>query len=473
MMENAAAALEKAVRDYSFKGTILILCGKGNNGGDGLALARRLQGTPEFKLKVYLTDSPKTEEAQLQYKMAQAVSVPFITYQQTMDLLQNPPLMIIDCLFGTGIYGKIPENLATLIQTCNKADAIRIACDIPSGMIFKAHKTITMGALKTQILTDQAKDFCGQIETANLGITAELFQAAGNTKPDAYLIEDSDIKLPWRKQKSAHKGTYGHTTVFAGEKAGAGVIAATAALNSGSALVTLLKTENTNLNQFKISPELMIADEIPARTTAIVLGCGLGTPDEKTINAVKEWFIKTENPACLLDADMFNWDGLPEFLTFLNEFPSARIILTPHLKEFASLYQLCTQENITVKQLTEGLANPDTKENTDAITLRMKLGNQLCKKYPRTTIIIKSATTVICCPAETTENFICNSGSPSLAKAGSGDVLAGITAALLAQNYNTKDAAITATQMHGLAGSNFSEGTGFDLTPFKLIASLK
>ena len=463
MMENAAAALEAAIPPLS---SVLILCGSGNNGGDGYALARRISG--KIPCEIFAIKTPKTEEAINQRKMAEAAGVPILT-----DLPPDQKLssygVIVDCILGTGFSGELKEPLAGIIEKVNKLPAYKISCDIPSGLRFKADLTVTMGCLKTALFNDKAKALCGKIEVADLGIAAEKFQACGS--PDAFLIEKADIKLPWRKNKAAHKGTYGHTALFAGEKSGAGILAAEAALNFGSGLVTLVKTENSNLSQFKISPELMISEQIPANTTCVLIGSGLGkvdkdsgtevppTPACKALEKVKTWFANAKAPACLFDADLFSWKELPAFLDQLHTArPEGKIILTPHLKELKTFCDSAfpDEDALTVAELTQA-------------EKRIETGKKICKRFPGVTLIMKSANTFI---AHEDDIYICDAGSPSLAKAGSGDVLAGMTAALLAQGYTALNAAITAVYAHAFAGTSFAAGQDWALTAEKLISRI-
>lgn len=509
---------------------ILILCGSGNNGGDGLALARRLAGT--LTCHIYLTATPKTDEAKQQLKMAQAAGVTFI--QTPLEKLEQYSV-IVDCIFGTGFHGELPSEITELFSKINETNTYRIACDIPSGLGFNANCTVTMGALKSALFTDKAKNCTGKIKVANLGISSKLFEDC--SKPDMFLVEKSDVKLPLRRNPASHKGTYGHTAVIAGEKSGAAVIAATAALNFGSGLVTLVKAENSNLEQFKISPELMISNEIPANTTCVQIGSGLGRELNATeanrpttpniITKFLNWFKTTKNPACVLDADIFYYKDFPALLAELNSVPNAKIIMTPHPKELLELVQTLTSAGI--------LHNlEDITSVTKAAEQRQKIGAEVTARLENVTIVMKSANTVICCGQGNTSGileingqetevaevnrpsgcqtavpevnhsngrqtaaaevnctigcqtaatevtspkprpaYLITHGTPALAKAGSGDVLAGMNSALLAQGYTAKDAAITATEAHALASSlQKNKGQAFDLTPEKLIENL-
>ncbi|WP_027729134.1 bifunctional ADP-dependent NAD(P)H-hydrate dehydratase/NAD(P)H-hydrate epimerase [Treponema sp. C6A8] len=479
MMENAAAGMEASVMEVLRQNEsavnagaksavnarpckILIVCGSGNNGGDGYALARRISGKAEVECTLIALSQPKTEEAIHQRQMAEAAGISVLTEADFWALEKTEGLsdfsVIVDCILGTGFTGQLRENIAYIVEKLNELPAYKIACDIPTGLRFKADTTITMGCLKTALFSDRAKAVCGKIIIAGLGISREKFESCGN--PDAFLIEESDIKLPLRKNKAAHKGTFGHTAVFAGEKSGAGILAATAALNFGSGLVTLVKSQNSNLAQFKISPELMISDQIPANTSCVLIGSGLGfgAAADKALQKVFDWYKNAKSAACVLDADLFSNKKLFEILQTLSALqPQGKIILTPHLKELKNLYQaIFPEKEISVEELTFA-------------ERRIEIGKEITAKFPNLTVIMKSANTFI---ANGGQTYICDRGTQSLAKAGSGDVLAGMAAALLAQGYTALDAAITAVYAHALAGSSFANGEDWGLTAEKLINRL-
>lgn len=444
MMENAALAIKNLITS-----DCIILCGKGNNGGDGYALARQLYGT--INTLVFCLEEPTAHEAKTQYEMCRKLGVKFLSKTELIKRLKdskNPPAFIVDSLYGTGFKGQLTGDAAKIIQLSNQAKSIRIACDIPTALEFNADYTVTMGEHKLALFSDKAKQVCGKIIVAPLGMDRALFEST-LPSPAAYLITQDDCLLPLRKNKAAHKGTYGHTAVFAGEKSGAAIICATAAMNFGSGLTTIIKQEKSNLTQFKISPELMISDTIPAKTTCIVLGPGSDSLQVTTSTAIDAWWFNksTKSPAAVFDAGMF---GDPMFTKLLKKLCSrkdSRIILTPHLAEFARF-----SSNITVEELAN---SPEAK---------IKAGMAILKAFPGITLVVKSANTFIFSEKQT---FIVTDGTPSLAKGGSGDVLAGMIASLLAQGYTPKDAAISACEAHALAGKNHGSNL-YDLTPLKL-----
>lgn len=455
MMENAA----KAMADFILSrkpDSVLILCGKGNNGGDGFALARLLQ--KKTNLTVVSIETPTAQEASVQFEMCQKLGIS-ITNVLPEKIDAD---IIVDCLYGIGFHGELRPEIKNILDFLNNSKGLKIACDIPSGLYFNADYTITMGEQKTALYSDKAKAVCGEILVADLGIHRELFESSISNC--AYLLEQNDVHLPVRTNKSSHKGTYGHTVIFAGEKSGAAIICATASMNFGSGLTSLYKTEVSNLEQFKISPELMICDSIPPKATCIVAGPGLGTSENYisiNLSTLKEWFIKSKNPNVVLDADLMSYENLPELLEELNKIENAKIILTPHLSELSRLL-----DNLKKKGLFESKAEDYSIKNlAESAESKIAAGRLLNKLYPKTTVIMKSANTFI---ASENEVYIYADGCQSLAKGGSGDVLAGLAGSLLSQGYSAKEAAITAVEAHGLAAKKIGS-TAYDLTPFKLI----
>ena len=252
---------------------MIVFCGRGNNGGDGYALSRRIFGKVKNVLVVSFGE-PATEEAALQKKMCLSVGVRITGAEEWSGIVQDSLNLssfdvIVDCIFGTGFHGVLPQDAKSALEWANVQPAVRVACDVPSGMCFAADKTVTMGALKKILYEDRSKDFVGEIVTAGLGISSEIFESCA--APDAYIIEENDVKLPLRTKKSVHKGDFGHVCVVLGEKAGAGIIAGTAALRFGAGFATVLQNEFSARN-FALSPELMVSASFPEKTTAVLHG---------------------------------------------------------------------------------------------------------------------------------------------------------------------------------------------------------
>ena len=491
MMENAAAALQEQGRAHFFspdgkyinRPTVLILAGGGNNGADGYALARRIV-CHDLCVTVCQVYQPKSAMCVLQADRAKKTGVIFINPYDLDDFIERASFdltVVYDCIFGSGFHGTLDALAAAVIASTNKIDgAYKIACDIPTGCVitsdcsqdpkaaaFRADATVTMGALKLALYTDAAKDACGQIVVADLGISRSNFESA--QLPCALLLEEADARLPLRdKKQNSNKGSYGHTAVFAGEKPGAAVIAGHSALKFGSGLVTLVaqaaqKIQFENVSDF----ELMVSEAVPQNAAALVVGPGLGRPDSSqaqeaaassdsslaNIPALFNLLHGAQIPA-VLDADIFYWPQIKDLLA-----AKRNVVLTPHPKEFAELLK-----NV-------GLGNYSTQQ---VVAERLELAKEFCAAFPGTTLLLKGANVLIASLLDgerAPRVYINPLGTSALAKGGSGDVLAGMTGALLAQSYTPLEAAVTASIKHASASHAF-DGKDYALTPFGLIGEI-
>ncbi|AYJ80906.1 bifunctional ADP-dependent NAD(P)H-hydrate dehydratase/NAD(P)H-hydrate epimerase [Aliarcobacter cryaerophilus ATCC 43158] len=434
LMENASLSLKNYItKKFKINSSILIVCGSGNNGADGLALARHLFG--KFEVFIYLSKDSKTKIGKLQEKRVKSIGVNFVNEIFQADI-------IVDCLFGTGLNKELDENSVSLINSLNSFNSFKIACDIPSGLnslgqviqtAFKADITITMGALKTALLSDIAKDFVGKIKVATLGIENELFQAQTNK----YLLEKSDLVLPLRDIQNTHKGIFGHLNIICGDKIGASIIASNAAFIFGAGLVTIICKND------KIVPShIMQSKSISENCTAIALGMGLGE-----FEALKLEEILKLNIPKVLDADIFY---NPLIVKYLDE----NIVLTPHPKEFISLLKLTNIADISIKNLQEN---------------RFLYVEKFCKIYPKVTLLLKGANVII---SQNNNMYINTFGSQKLSKGGSGDILTGLISSLLAQGYKTLEATICGSLAHALASKNYKKNN-YSLTPKDLIKEIK
>ena len=436
LMEHAADGMADFIRqNFSSAKTLLISCGSGNNGADGIALARLLHG--EFDILLHLFQSPKSPMAKLQYKRIKSLHVKIVDEICPCDI-------VVDALFGSGLSRSLDNETALHVKALNSLDAIKIACDVPTGLhvngeceqiCFRADYTLTMGALKKSLYSDAAKDITGVIKVLDLGINRTLYETDSKTK----LLEFSDMKLPLRTAQNSHKGSFGHLAVISGEKLGAGVLCASAALRFGTALVTLLSNENLN-----IPIELMLSHQLPKNTTALALGMGLGIEfsQEELLT-----FLEPDLPL-LLDADIFYHPLILELLKREN------IVLTPHPKEFVQLLHVSGIANISVEELQRN---------------RFVYAALFAQKFSQTILVLKGANVII---AKDDACYVNPHGTNVLAKGGSGDVLSGLIASLLAQGYTPLDAAISGSLAHTKLAQNY-EGTNFSLTPNDLINGIK
>ncbi|MCQ2728202.1 NAD(P)H-hydrate dehydratase [Helicobacter pylori] len=437
LMENAAMALERAVlQNASLGAKVIILCGSGDNGGDGYALARRLVG--RFKTLVFEMKLAKSPMCQLQKERAKKVGVVIKTWEYNHKDLECD--VLIDCVVGSAFKGGLEPFLD--FESLSQKARFKIACDIPSGIdskgrvdkrAFKADMTISMGAIKSCLLSDRAKDYVGELKVGHLGVFNQIYEIP----TDTFLLEKSDLKLPLRDRKNAHKGDYGHAHVLLGKHSGAGLLSALSALSFGSGVVSIqaLECEITSNNK---PLELVFCENFPKKLSAFALGMGLeGLPKD-----FKKWLGLAP---CVLDAGVFYHKEVLQAL-------EKEVVLTPHPKEFLSLLK-SVGINISMLELLDN---------------KLEIARDFSQKYPKVVLLLKGSNTLI---AHQGRVFINNLGSVALAKAGSGDVLAGLIVSLLAQKYTPLDAAINASLAHALAGLEFKNH--YALTPLDLIEKIK
>ena len=437
LMEHASNSIALYINQNLFdKKSILIVCGTGNNGADGIVLARLLYS--KFEVNLYLANEPKSHMAKLQLQRTKALNIKIIDEVFEADI-------IVDCLFGTGLNKPLDEkniNLLNTLNSYNSFSTFKLACDIPSGInnlgqvqsiAFEADITITMGALKTSLFSDMAKDYVGEIIVANLGVQREIYEVESNK----FLLDESDMKLPFRNKKNSHKGSYGHLNVVAGCKKGAGIIAAKAAFGFGAGLVSVVCHENLDLPY-----HIMQTHFISENCTAIAIGMGLGKYETDEIRKILNKPIPK-----IIDADLF-YDKL------ICEILEQDVVLTPHPKEFVSLLKLCEIANISVEELQNN---------------RFLYVEKFCKKYPNIVLLLKGTNVII---SKDEKIFVNSFGSAVLSKGGSGDVLSGLIGSLLAQGYKSLDATITASLAHAIAGENYTKNN-YSLIPSDLVEEIR
>ncbi|UOR50468.1 NAD(P)H-hydrate dehydratase [Helicobacter pylori] len=437
LMENATMALERAVlQNASLGAKVIILCGSGDNGGDGYALARRLVG--RFKTLVFEMKPAKSPMCQLQKERAKKVGVVIKAWEEKNEDLECD--VLIDCVVGSNFKGELEPFLN--FESLSQKARFKIACDIPSGIdskgrvdkrAFKAHMTISMGAIKSCLLSDRAKDYIGELKVGHLGVFNQIYEIP----TDTFLLEKSDLKLPLRDKKNAHKGDYGHAHILLGKHSGAGLLSALSALSFGSGVVSVqaLECEITSSNK---PLELVFCENFPNPLSAFALGMGL----ENFPKDFNKWL---ELAPCVLDAGVFYHKEILQAL-------EKEVVLTPHPKEFLSLLKL-VGINISMLELLDN---------------KLEIARDFSQKYPKVVLLLKGANTLITHQGQVFINIL---GSVALAKAGSGDVLAGLILSLLSQNYTPLDAAINASLAHAIASLEFKNN--YALTPLDLIEKIK
>ncbi|TXB70250.1 NAD(P)H-hydrate dehydratase [Phaeodactylibacter luteus] len=421
---------------------VCCFCGPGNNGGDGLAVARLLHHLG-YDVRVVLCQAGKgrspDNEANLSRLPGQG-AVPVLWLQEG-DAYPDcrPGTVIVDAIFGSGLNRPLDDYWGGLLAHLNSLPATRIAIDVPSGVMpdswsggaaFAAHHTLSFELPKLAFMMPEYAPFVGEWEARSIGLHPEgLARAVAHF----FMAEAGDIAawLPAR-QKFSHKGGHGHALLIAGShgKVGAAVLAARGALKAGAGLLTVhvpqcgysilqiavpeaMASVDAHQLQFSTVPELG-----PYR--AIGVGCGLGQ-GELASRALGELITKAQQPL-VLDADALNLlSAEPSWLLQLPE----GSVLTPHPKEFERLFGPSRDSFERLNRLREQA---------------QRLGQ---------VILLKGAHTAIACPDGTV--WFNPTGNPALATGGSGDVLTGIITALMAQGLESWQGAVAGAYLHGLS----------------------
>lgn len=443
LMENAARAVFDALCSQFgpvYGKTALFLIGQGNNGGDGLALAR-LFALHGGKARLVLLGEPKTPDSKANFAYTRALGLPYLHFIEgtQADALLPQTDFVIDAVFGLGFRGQLPEQVARLFAAVSGWGSTFIALDMPSGFdslsgeispgTLKADYTYALGHLKTGHCFTRLPAVLGTVKVLSLGFPQEVYQVPGLSALITSL-EPADLPLRLPKRASnAHKGDAGRLLMYMGSMGMAGAAgmaaqAAIAALRSGAGLVTIacepevipiLQTLAPNATCLPIKEALIS----PPKYDVFAVGCGLSQSDAIWDNILRLW--QKDKPSV--------WDA--DALNMLAQRPmdlGPLAVLTPHPGEAARLL---------------GVSAPDITFDP--------LGSafEIQRRY-QGTVVLKDARTLIRDDTRTAVNLI---GSPALAKGGSGDSLAGIIAALLAQTRGQApfDSACVACLWHGLA----------------------
>lgn len=435
LMHYASLGMANYIRSHFVPGSqILIVSGPGNNGADGVVLARELFG--EYDISLFMPLGAISNMAKVQIERSLEVGVNVINSIEKVDI-------VVDALFGAGLNKKLDDSTNKLIEDLNSMSSFKIACDIPTGIgeefsndiCFMADITITMGALKESLYEDNNLEYIGEVLKVDLGLESVKYELDTNT----YLLEKPDMKLPTRSSKNVHKGSFGHSAVICGSKAGAGILTAMSSARFGSGLTTLVIQDN----QESVPPYLMTSSDIPTNTTSIAIGMGLGEHFSKEF--IQKEVIGNDIPL-VVDADMFYRDEVLDLLSCTTK----EIVLTPHPKEFAALWSRVTTTDVTIE---------DIQNN------RFKIVKEFSQMFPNITLLLKGANMLI---AYKGIIYINEFGTSKLSKGGSGDVLSGLIASLLAQGYSAIDAAISASLAFTLSAQNY-EGASYSMLPTDII----
>ncbi len=451
LMERASEACVNWIKErfdnkYEFK----IVCGTGNNGGDGLAIARLLKKN-HYKIEVLIINHSKNRSADFNANLEKLKlisnsnscidEINSIESFQTAFLL-NDNSVIIDALIGSGINKPIEGLASQIIELVNQSDKKIISIDLPSGLygdklnnikdtIIKANYTLSFQFPKASFMYPETAGYVGEFNVLNIGLSSKFIKGL---PVQNYLTTKEDIiPLLKKRTKFAHKGDFGHSLIIAGSygKIGAAVLAAKACLKSGTGLLTMcipkcgyeIIQATIPEGMVEADPELnFISHEIEIeKYNSVAAGPGLGTNKHTQIFLDK--LIQTTFIPLVLDADAINM--ISENKNWLNNIPE-NSVFTPHLKEF------------------ERLAGKSTNSSD-----RLELQRTFSKKYS-VYVVLKGAHSSISCPNG--DIHFNSTGNPGMAKGGSGDVLTGIITSFLAQGYSSEHACIIGVYIHGLAG---------------------
>ncbi len=446
LMERATTAcIKHIVKNASIDSEFIIFCGKGNNGGDGLAIARFLIKR-NYSVKVYIINH--SENASDDFKinlerLTELKSEAIFNIDKEEDLKQlefNPGTIIIDTLLGTGLNKPLSGIVASLVDFINATKLFIISIDIPSGLYADkpndnsdviVHSSITLSFQfpKFSFLMPQNGAYVPEFEVLDIGLDKTFIHKISTPH---YYITKADLQpLLKHRQKFSHKGVYGHALLVAGAygKMGASAIAAKACLRSGAGLLTV-QTPKKGIDILQsLIPEAIVSvdteeeliSELPQmdKYTAVGIGPGIGT--EAVTESVIKKLLNYAVPM-IFDADAINI--LANNKTWLS-FLQPNTILTPHVKEFDRL----TQKHINDFE-------------------RLESAKQFAIKY-RCVLVLKGAYTQTVTPDGNV--FFNSTGNAGLAKGGSGDTLTGIILGLLARGYTPPQSALIGVYVHGLA----------------------
>lgn len=441
---------------------ILLMVGKGNNGGDGLAAARILKNKG-YQPEIILAASPENLKAvnQKNFKLAQLTQVTYHEFSQLAEdefikLVKNSDLMI-DALLGTGIKGSLRGNIKemiSLVKAHKKVNSLVLAVDIPSGVngrdgslagtVLKADQTVTMAAYKRGLLLYPGREYAGKIRVAEIGIPAETI-AKNSQKIEVFEQKKAAELLPDRLS-FGHKGTFGKAAVLAGSRGmtGAPLLTSKAVLSSGAGLVYLLTAAEIEQITTAQQEEVIgiplaskdgiisgtaLAEIIEAVKKVDLLAAGPGLSQSAGVKKIISGILTNLELPLILDADGINAvDDLKDLKNYPGE-----LVLTPHPGELARLIDK------DIKEINEN---------------RIEIARNFAQKY-QLNLVLKGATTVTA--AQDGRIFLNSSGCNGMAAAGSGDVLTGMITALMAQKLKGFEAAALAVYVHGKAGESAAE----------------
>lgn len=439
-------------------GDVVVMCGRGNNGGDGMVIARYLHlwGVPVSVFIVSKDDQTdvemSTEESRVNKTIVSDLGIDIIVSNESPQTALADATIIVDALFGTGLDRDLDGPFRAAVDAINRSGKSVLAVDMPSGVnsdtgkvmgaAVRADHTVTFGYLKTGLLCHPGAALAGDLSVVDIGLP----DADENEKPIITLITSDYVRglLPPRPNDS-NKGTFGSVLTIAGSlgMSGATILSSHSALRVGAGLSLLATPKSLVLNLppgeviYRAIPEtadtsiglaaLKEVEKLTEKATALILGPGLSTHEEtvKFVHKfVKECLIEDDKP-CIIDADALN--AIAQDTSVIPQ-SAEHIVITPHPKELSRLLDKSVQE---------------IQEN------RVKAATSAAEKF-NCIVVLKGSHSIVASPDG--EVFINPTGNAGMATAGTGDVLSGIIGGLLAQGLKPIDAATVGVYIHGAAG---------------------
>lgn len=465
LMENAGRAivefLQEQFTDLKDK-NITIVVGAGNNGGDGLVAARYLHGMG-IPVKVFIAaERDLSPSAQQNYDILSKlpVKIYWLDSENSMHLLKvtvNYSDIFIDALLGTGISRDVSGRAEQIIDIVNRRSCLKVAVDVPSGLnsdngevwgrCLNADYTVALAQPKRGQFLNKGLKYCGKIVIKDIGIPQEIYE---EMELNGQIIDETFLKkCKEPRSRASHKGTFGHLLAVGGSMGMSGAITLTArsALRSGVGILTCAVPEGVQMHVAMNAPEAMVQPlpggnqfsndsivllrELLRGKKAIIVGPGMGAGE--ATGAIISEVLQSGRCATVIDADGLNTADL-----WLEQVAEARgpVVITPHPGEMARL---------------TGLETSYIQNN------RMTVAQEFSEKH-KVWLVLKGANTIVATPNG--KLYMNITDSPALAVAGSGDVLAGIIGAFLAQGMQPDDACCSAVYLHGLAGQEVAETIG-------------
>jgi len=435
LMERAAeACYNKLLRGFGTERTFAIFCGKGNKGGDGMAIARLLL-EDEYSVQVFELFSEKNGSVDFETnkQRLQDLNCPIQVLQNETDFPDiSENAIVVDALFGSGLNKPLQDFAAELVTYLNHLSNIKVAIDVPSGMfldqssqgniVLDAQYTFTFQRLKFCFLLAENAVHFGEISVLDIGLSGKY---KPQETPIFSLVDLSFVQKIYKpRNEYGHKGTFGHALLVAGNKGkmGAAILAAIACLRSGAGLLTCHIPASESLVLPIAIPEAMSSfrgeNIVFSPYKSIGVGPGLGTDETALLKNILD---NAQQPL-VLDADALNMIAQnPDWLALVPE----SSILSPHPKEFERLFG---------------------KQPNEAARIQKAIDVSI--QYPFT-IILKGHNTLV---AHQGKGYFNTTGNAGMATGGSGDTLTGLLTSLLAQGYDGRDAALLGVYLHGLAG---------------------